>query len=540
MSYKAAAKDLFLLSQKLTTKLDELANQKEDLIDRSVLERALDESDALLDRIKQIRKSLDLDPLSNKVAKSSKPKFKIPERKEDDDSKQMLKEVSASLDKDIAEIKSLEAKDVVMTAKQFLTEKFGDSIFKGDVLTGEGFGKLIRFIGKHTKRQGGTTPWHQAADDECIDSVKYSMFPLTDELSWKYATEQETQLWNAKELRLDVDREKYPTLPQRYKEMYADLLGFFQPGDGLISYNVLRFAVEAKTYGEMMMTIVQLYIEFVHAESYGMSVTSVIPDEKDQKAIFAMINELPCVKRKAEFIKKYINSGRSKVVRYVASACSEGVFFVTLFAIIFYFKSKNVFPTFITLNQQVAKDETLHRDFYCAKAQQYDRLVRVAEKILTGKGTEEDLAVDLSPLGRITDLEDLQDLGTLNYKEVLEIVEEAVEIEIGHMKYIMRKPIDDLEVDAMAGMTIENLAAYARLLGDQILIYLGLPIHFHAKCALPHMDISSISLKGNFYEVMITNYNQRSIKNALNWRKQVGMEKTTKSNAVKKPKSVAF
>jgi ribonucleotide reductase beta subunit family protein with ferritin-like domain len=332
------------------------------------------------------------------------------------------------------------------------------------------------------------------------DSVVYSMFPMRDYPAWVFFCKQEAQLWRAKEIPYVLDQREFPGLKSRYKELYYDLLGFFAPGDGLVSKQVLRYLMECTTYSEMAFFAVQLYVEAVHSEGYGMAITATIPDKKEQEKVFGMVDNLPCVKAKAAFIKKYIDSTKSRSHRFIAGACSERIFFVTLFAIIFHMREKNIWKAFVKLNEQVSKDETLHGDFNCNRAEKYG----------------------LPPL-----------------PEILEIIDEAVKVEIEHVKYILRKPIDTEAIDAEGGMTVENLSNYARLLGDQVLILLGVAPVYNAVCNIPCMGKIALQNKTNFYEGLETGYKMGSLVDAIDWEKRAGL-KAIETNAVSNPNSVDF
>ncbi len=388
----------------------------------------------------------------------------------------------------------------------FMKERFGRDVLADGTMKEADVVTLVTTMEAEGKRTGLKLPWqpHELAigSEGGLDSTTYSMFPLTDDMAWHYACTQEAQAWSAKEIDYRRDRELWSTYPPRYQEIYCDLLGFFAPGDGLVSTNVLRMIGECTTYSEMMFLIKQLDNELTHSEMYGMFIASIIPDEKDQKRVFGMVNDLPCVKAKAEFMKKYIQSYKSRAHRDVAAACSERIFFVTLFAIIFYFRNKGVFPSFVFGNEQVSKDETLHGDFYCDRAKR----------------------LGLPPLA-----------------EVQEIVDEAVQIEIAHMAYILRKPIDSKEVDAAAGMTVENLSKFAQFLGDQVYTLLDLPLKYEAKCVLKHMGDIGLSRKTNFYEQKVGSYKKISLQDAINWRKRAGLTvEVTAAAAVGDPSAVEF
>lgn len=311
-----------------------------------------------------------------------------------------------------------------------------------------------------------------------------NLFPIKpeDAIDWYYYCAQETQFWTAKELDFSRDRAEYPRLKPRYQELYKDLLGFFQPADALVTQSSLRFLLEAKRYREQVFLAFQLADELVHAESYALGVSAIIPDEKEQQEVFQMINNLDCVKAKAQFIVDLIGSDAPKNERLFAAAHCEGVFFVTLFAIIFYLKNKGVMKTFIFMNKQVSMDETLHRDFFIAKT--------AAE-------------------------------GLPSRERMVAIAERAVAIEIEHLKYILRKPVDSAEEDALMGLTVENLSKYAMGLSDQIFVGMKAAPHFNVKVELPWMtDIATVK-RPNFHELQTGGYKRIALKSALDFNSRI-------------------
>lgn len=332
-------------------------------------------------------------------------------------------------------------------------------------------------------------------------SETYSMFPIKDSDAWKYYCAQEVSMWSAKELNFLQDREEFPKLPTRYQELYYDLLAFFAPGDGVVTRQVIRYFNESITYSEMMFFIAQLFIEAVHAESYGMSIVSVIPDEKKQKEIFSQVDNLACVKAKTSFILKYEASSFPRGLRFVAGAVSEGIFFVSLFAVIFYLRSKNILKTFCFMNEQISKDETLHRDFNITMANRYKDFTN---------------------------------------EQAIDIVKEAVEIEINHLRYILREPIDSTEADASAGLTISSLQKFVESLGDQILTMLNFPPYYNSESNLPWLNDLALGRKSNFYEVEVGTYKKLSLNDAINWEERAGYNQKKNVDPVNNPLDIEF
>ena len=354
-------------------------------------------------------------------------------------------------------------------------------------------GKMAPWL---TKFQHGIGVGSEAGENDYAKT--YSLFPIPpeDQVDWEYFQAQQVQNWLGSELDMSKDKKEYAILDRRTQMLYKDLLGFFLPGDGIISQSCIRFLLDAKTFCSQAFLIAQLHIEVVHAESYGLAVTAIIPDQKEQKEVMDMVDNLECVKAKARFIKELVDSDAPLNERLLTSACCEGIFFVTLFAIIFYMRTKGVMKTFIFLNKQVAADETLHRDYFMAKC---------------------------------------KSVGAPSRERCLDIITRAVDIEIEHLKYILREPVDSIERDSIAGLTIENLSNYARGLADQILLGTGHSPHYNVKVELPWMAEQMCSKRANFYEVQAGNYKKISKDEAINYMARInGVEEVVNDDGVVK------
>ncbi len=386
------------------------------------------------------------------------------------------------LDKIRAVINKNETNSKVDKICDWIKQRYGNDCLSNNLPNTKGLTNMISAI----ESSGVSPPWETLLLGNTNQTMakSYSMFPITDELAWKFYCLQESQMWSAKELKFILDRREYPNLPSRYKQLYEDLLAFFSPGDGLITKQVIRYLRECTNFTEMSFLIAQIFIELVHAESYGMAIVSVISDPEKQKAIFNMVDDLPCVKAKALFIEKYENADLSRGLRYIAGAASEGIFFVSLFVVIFYMKEKNFMKTFIFLNEQVSKDETLHRDYNSMKA-----------GILLG----------------------------FTYEEAVNVLKEALEIEMDHLKYILREPIDSIEADKTAGLTLDNIKLFIEGLADQILIMAGFSPYFKSVIDLPWMRGLALSRKSNFYEISVGNYKKISFQEAVDWQSRSGI-----------------
>lgn len=347
--------------------------------------------------------------------------------------------------------------------------------------------KISNFTEDELKRvEGFVNRMNSLKEKDVKDSRRYGLFPLRDEAIWEFYCKQEAQIWSAKELDFSNQKAAFDKLSPRIRELFKNLLSFFSPGDGLISENVVRFLQEAEQFEETLFYTIQITNEMTHGESYGLAIVSMIDNEAEQKEVFEMIDNLDCVKQKGNFIKSYIDSEESKGLRYLAAACSEGIFFVSLFAIIFFFRDENILPPFIFLNQQIKRDETLHRDYYSM----------MTKRTLKPEETE----------------------------RAYQIIDEAVNVEIEHLKYILRTPVLSEEEDSIRGLTIENLSIYVKMLADQICELSGLPAKYNVETELPWMVDLNVSEKPDFYSVKVSNYKRFNLADGLNWKKRAGVE----------------
>ena len=80
----------------------------------------------------------------------------------------------------------------------------------------------------------------------------------------------------------------------------------------------------------------------------------------DRERLFAAIEMVPCVKKKAEWALKWIeNKNASFAIRLVAFAAVEGIFFSGSFAAIFWLRKRGVMPGLTFSNELISRDEVI-------------------------------------------------------------------------------------------------------------------------------------------------------------------------------------
>lgn len=297
-----------------------------------------------------------------------------------------------------------------------------------------------------------------------MELQKYILHTQKDPENWSFYKRQEACDWSAEEFDFTKEKEDYEKAPDNIKKLLKGIFGFFLIGDGLISEDVVIFLQEAirnENWPLVYYLSMQLKVENTHAETYSKAALTIVPEAEHQEML-EMCKNLDCIKAKGEWIKQYVDSNSSAALRYVACAVGEGVFFVSLFAVIFYLRKLNLFKNFIESNEQISKDESIHRD---QKAMEAKRLLQTSEHALAK-----------------------------------EIIMSGVEIEKEHARYLLQNPILGEQADKDAGLTLENLSNYIEMLADQVAVLCGLESIYNAKAELPWMEDINLSQKTNFYE----------------------------------------
>lgn len=285
----------------------------------------------------------------------------------------------------------------------------------------------------------------------------------SDPVSWGFYKAQEAQDWSAEEFSFVKDREDYTNAPPTIKKLLKGIFGFFMIGDGIISEELVPMIQEAitqKNWPKVYYLCMQLKIENTHAETYSKAARTIIPEEEHGE-IIDMCKSLECVVKKGEWMTK-INHNPSLGLKNVCCALGEGVGFVSLFAVIFYLRKLNLFDDFIESNEQISKDESIHRD---EKASEAKRSLLHSE-----------------------------------HEEAYRLIREFVEIEKLHADYLLSEPIISKETDIDSGFTLDNIHRYIEMLADQVCVLCGLDKVFNSKVTMKWMEDINLSQKTNFYE----------------------------------------
>lgn len=328
-----------------------------------------------------------------------------------------------------------------------------------------------------------------------FDVKDYILFTDRDPHAWEFYKRQEASDWSAEEFEAKFvkDAQEYKDSPPNIQRLLDRIITFFLFGDGLIAEEIttqITKAIRTKNWPFFYWLCMKLKIENTHAETYSLAGFTIIPKEKHEQ-LFNDAQNLDCMKAKSKWMKDAVNYQGSEGLQNVIDAASEGIFFVSQFAIIFYLRKLGKFANFIESNEQISKDETTHRD----------KAAEDAEKTLVRQDDEIPGYLSWIPQPFQDSITSSLGFRKNEIPQAVEILKKAVQIEKNFVDYLLQEPVLGEQSDRDAGLTIENMHLYIEQLADEICMILEIePIYNNETINLKWMEDINMSQKSNFYE----------------------------------------
>lgn len=295
----------------------------------------------------------------------------------------------------------------------------------------------------------------------CSES-RTSFSPIKFQDIYAAFVQAKTCLWTFDEVDLTQDVKQWNTLltPEEKKGL-TSVLAFFAVGDGIVNGNLLSNIMnQIKNIECQLFYGVQFHIENEHALMYAALVEAFIIDPTERERVLACIKTMPTVGRKVDWIKKYANATDISLGENItAFAIVEGLFFSASFALIFWFKSRNLLPGLCQSNEFIARDEGLHCKFACLLLNKY--LLRP------------------------------------NDEKIIMMVREAVDIE---------KKFFEEELPPLLGMNSSLMSLYIEFMADWLLQELGIDAIFNAANPFENMNMLAAPCRTNSFEKRTTDY----------------------------------
>jgi ribonucleoside-diphosphate reductase beta chain len=299
------------------------------------------------------------------------------------------------------------------------------------------------------------------------DNSRFTLFPIQYHDIWKSYENHKNAFWTAQEIDFSADLSQWEKLTIQERFFIENILGFFAGSDGIVLENLVsNFCSEIKNPEMRYFYTFQAMMENIHGECYSLLIESLVKDPKRKKILFNAIDTIPCISKKAEWAKKWLDTKNSFAQRIVAFAVVEGVFFSGAFCSIFWLKNRGIMINSLgKANELIARDEGLHTDFAVLMYNNY--------------------------------IEDKLDVETLN-----SIVKEAVDIEI---EFICKSLSCNL-----IGMNSDLMTSYIKYIADRLVVQLGGEKIYHEKNPFPFMNQLSLDGLSNFFETRVTEYSNAS------------------------------
>lgn len=288
--------------------------------------------------------------------------------------------------------------------------------------------------------------------------------------------------WTVEEVDFQID---FTHLDRRMspadRHLIRRLVAFFATGDSIVANNlVLNLYRHINSPEARMFLSRQLYEEALHVQFYLTLLDNYIPDLAERKAAFAAVENIPSIRRKAEFCQRWIGSiedldrirtredKRSFLLNLTCfAACIEGLFFFGAFAYVYYLRSRGLLPGLAAGTNWVFRDESGHMAF--------------AFEVIDIVRKEEPELFDETWARQVTDM-----------------LCEAVECEVQFA--------EDVLGGGVVGMSLQQMRQYLEYVADQRLMALQLRPRYGATNPFAFMELQDVQEVANFFERHVSAY----------------------------------
>jgi ribonucleotide reductase beta subunit family protein with ferritin-like domain len=291
------------------------------------------------------------------------------------------------------------------------------------------------------------------------ENKRYTVHPIKENEMFQMYKTAMAAYWTPEEIDFSNDYQDFKKLNDDAQHFIKMILAFFAASDGLVNENLMeRFTNEVQVMEALM---------FYGFQTYSLMLDNITRDKEEKDKLLNAVENFDCIKQKALWMKKWMNSDTPFVQRVIAFACVEGIFFSGSFAAIFWLKKQNIMPGLCDSNELIARDEGMHTEFACL----------IKTKCTT----------------------------LIEEKTVHEIVKEAVEIE--------KKFMCESLPCAMIGMNQDKMSEYIEYVADRLLLMLDFKKIWNTKNPFDFMESISMQGKTNFFESRPTQYQKAAVLN---------------------------
>ena len=288
--------------------------------------------------------------------------------------------------------------------------------------------------------------------------------------------------WTVEEVDFSTDLvDLHSKMTASEKHLIHRLVAFFATGDSIVGNNlVLNLYKHINSPEARLYLSRQLYEQALHVQFYLTLLDNYIPHPDERAKAFAAVENIPSIKKKAEFAFKWIDSindleklettedRRKFVMNLICFAtCIEGLFFFAAFAYVYFLRSKGLLAGLASGTNWVFRDESMHMAF----AMEVINTVRKEDPNLFN--------------------EQMQEM-------VVQMLEDAIECEMTFA--------EDLLTHGIAGLSVTDMRQYLEYIADQRLEMLNIPKRYNAKNPFSFMELQDMQELANFFERRVSAY----------------------------------
>ncbi len=269
------------------------------------------------------------------------------------------------------------------------------------------------------------------------------------------------------------------------------LVAFFATGDTIVGNNlVLNLYRHINSPEARMYLGRQLYEEMLHVQFYLTLLDTYIPDTNERAQAFSAINDIPSIKKKADFSFKWIDSmfnmnsldSKEKKQLFLKNLICfagtiEGLFFFAAFAYVYFLRSKGLLNGLASGTNWVFRDESCHIEFAFAVID----IIRKEEPYLFDSNFNDNVTA---------------------------MFQEAIECELCFAEEILERGV--------GGLSLKDMKSYLQYITDIRLERLNIPAKYKSKNPFDFMELQDTQELTNFFERRVSAY-QKGIKGEVSF-----------------------
>jgi ribonucleoside-diphosphate reductase beta chain len=265
------------------------------------------------------------------------------------------------------------------------------------------------------------------------------------------------------------------------KHLIHRLVAFFATGDSIVANNlVLNLYKHINSPEARLYLSRQLYEEALHVQFYLTLLDTYIPNPDERAKAFDAVENIPSIKKKADFCFKWIDSinelntldskedKRKFLMNLICFACCiEGMFFFAAFAYVYFLRSKGLLAGLASGTNWVFRDESMHM----AAAMEVIETVRKEDPTIFN--------------------EQMEDM-------IVQMLEDAIDCEMTFA--------EDLVSNGIAGLSLSDMRKYLEYIADRRLESLHIKPRYNTKNPFSFMELQDMQELANFFERRVSAY----------------------------------